>query len=262
VPGSDSCSELGARRRNGDSSMRTAWPRRWWLALPVVLVPTAAVIAVVVRNSGGHSRADADTATRGRTLVQPDRFSRTDCKSGTVIPHEAFELGPRFRGLPRTSESVICTKGLPRAEVSSGTWRPVGYLSVIYGDCNAGEGGCRPPLDVQNWPECARNPRSYEPNPGFRSEPEAEALNPHEPVTLSGTPWIPAQSFEGRTRIEIYAGQTTTVVFATTPKLAREAAETLGKEIALSSPVTDAGRLRALSNQPGNGTKCRTILAK
>jgi hypothetical protein len=113
---------------------------------------------------------------------------------------------------------------------------------------------------VQNWPECAQNPNSYKPNPGFTAEQAATSLNPHEKVTLHSAPLIPALAFENRTRIELYAGKTTVAVFATTVRLAREAAEALGKVIAASVPAKDAAWLRASANQPGDGTACRTIL--
>jgi hypothetical protein len=131
-------------------------------------------------------------------------------------------------------------------------------VSTVYGTCDASEGGCRPPLDIQNAAECARNPNSYKPNPGVPPEPE-EPLFFGEHVRMRSAPWIPDLLFEERTRIELFAGDTTVVVFATDARLARRAGEALAKAIARYAPRSAAARLRADANEPGDGSACRSF---
>jgi hypothetical protein len=233
--------------------------RRWWLVSPLVLVATVITPLLACGSDGpGSARAGADPQPAARR-VDPHQFINAGCAGGAAIPRVAFELGHVFHHLARNSPAVRCTVPHRRAEVASGPWRSVGYLSVLYGDCDASEGGCRLPLEVQNWPECAANPNSYKPNPGFSSKSAATDLNPSEPLVLHNAPWVPARTFEARTRIEIYAGETTVVVFATSARLAREAAETIASLVAASAPAAAAVRLRRSANQPGGGTACRTF---
>ncbi|HWN72524.1 MAG TPA: hypothetical protein VNN15_01820 [Solirubrobacterales bacterium] len=61
---------------------------------------------------------------------------------GSLSPDEMYWLGPYYAGLR--------LEGTP-AETGK---------TYIYGDCELpeGEGGCSPPLEVQNWTSCTRNP--------------------------------------------------------------------------------------------------------
>jgi hypothetical protein len=58
-------------------------------------------------------------------------------------PADLYWLGPYFAGMRMT-----------------GTPAETGYPTYVYGDCELpeGEGGCAPPVQVQNWSACARNP--------------------------------------------------------------------------------------------------------
>ncbi|MGN6557887.1 MAG: hypothetical protein ACTHLH_07720 [Solirubrobacterales bacterium] len=61
---------------------------------------------------------------------------------GSLSPNEMYWLGPYYAGLR--------LEGTP-AETGK---------TFVYGDCELpeGEGGCSPPLEVQNWTSCTRNP--------------------------------------------------------------------------------------------------------
>lgn len=107
----------------------------------------------------------------------------------------------------------------------------VPFTSVVYGDCQAqSEQGCAPPLEIQSWPQCERNLASY------GDSPTDEQLNAHEAVRLGAAPNIPTQSFEDGTRIELYTGQTTIVVFADDPSLAQQAADALAGKATATNP--------------------------
>ena len=75
-------------------------------------------------------------------------------------------------------------------------------VSFIYGDCpRADEGGCAPPLEVQNWPACVRNPSWYS-TQQYGPAPESATIRT-----------VPAAFFEEGTRVEIQTGISTVVIF-------------------------------------------------
>jgi hypothetical protein len=202
----------------------------------------------------------APALAAGRSQVLPGGFVGKDCSAKTAIPRVAYGLGKSFAGLRAEAPESVCTAAInPKVEVASGPRISWGYVSTIYGTCNPIPDGCGPPLDIQSAPECARNPRSYEQNPGFvpsPGEPEepAEAL---PLVKLSPAPWIPASSVENGRRIEIYAGGTTVVIFADDSGLAHRAAEALLRVIARYFPADTHRTLWGEAHQPGNGKDCR-----
>jgi hypothetical protein len=75
------------------------------------------------------------------------------------------------------------------------------FVDFIYGSCDASAGGCVPPLSVQVWAACERNPLSYD---LLQGEQEA-------PVELRG---VPAYFYEGGRRLELSTGASTVVIFA------------------------------------------------
>ncbi|MEA2275798.1 MAG: hypothetical protein QOC78_758 [Solirubrobacteraceae bacterium] len=51
-------------------------------------------------------------------------------------------------GYRLSDASLLCQRTVPV---------PTRYRSRVYGTCSSGEDtGCAPPLEIQNWPECAR----------------------------------------------------------------------------------------------------------
>jgi hypothetical protein len=73
-------------------------------------------------------------------------------RAGAAVsaPNDLYWLGPYFAGMPLTSE--------PEEHR---------YATFVYGDCELpeGEGGCSPPIQIQNWSACARNPLRMGPIP-------------------------------------------------------------------------------------------------
>ncbi len=65
-------------------------------------------------------------------------------------PNDLYWLGPYFAGMRLTS-----------------TPEEHRYATFVYGDCELpeGEGGCSPPIQIQNWSVCARNPLRMGPIP-------------------------------------------------------------------------------------------------
>jgi len=179
------------------------------------------------------------------------------CPAGAPFPPHYFDLGRSFAGLKMTSKREVCSPAPPAgANVVSGPSEAVGYVSVVYGSCKiVSSDGCAPPLNVQSWPECARDPNSYKPS-GALGASEAE-LNPSEAVTIPTAPWIPARAFEGGTRLEIYSGDTTMVVFSGDRRLANEAASSLAGAIARHTGSNRAPQLRSAARQPGDGSTCQ-----
>lgn len=71
-------------------------------------------------------------------------------------------------------------------------------VSFLYGTCSARRGqGCMPPLQLQIWNACERY----------------QALYPFEPDESLEIRGVPAAFYEGKTRLELYSGMTTIVVF-------------------------------------------------
>ena len=73
--------------------------------------------------------------------------------------YRLYWLGRRYGGLPLTG--VTTTRvDVPNAAHSRILRTHSHVVDFTYGECDAGtgdEGGCSPPLDIQNWPACGRN---------------------------------------------------------------------------------------------------------
>jgi hypothetical protein len=75
------------------------------------------------------------------------------------------------------------------------------FVDFIYGTCEApADGGCAPPLSVQVWAACERNPGVYSPVVGQEG-----------PIEVRG---VPAYFYEGGRRLELSTGASTVVIFA------------------------------------------------
>lgn len=105
-----------------------------------------------------------------------------------------YALGEAYGELPLTA--VI------RAFDRSADAPPVraNYVDFVYGTCDSSEGGCAPPLSVQVWAACERNPMVYSPEAGEEA-----------PIEVRG---VPAYFYEGGRRLELSTGTSTVVIFA------------------------------------------------
>ncbi len=118
------------------------------------------------------------------------------------LQYTRYSLGSSFHGLPLTYSAIVCN----RPPGHAGPVVP--FSDVIYGSCKAvSDYGCPAPLEIQSWPQCHRNYSSYSKGPLDR------ALNPSALTRIKALPSLPAAMFDEDTRLELYTGDTTVVVF-------------------------------------------------
>jgi hypothetical protein len=187
----------------------------------------------------------------GISLASQGSREEAPCLKQRHLPaFTAYNLGRKFAGLPLTSVERFCFAPGPRRH-RVGEPAAVAWTSeATYGSCDAREDGCGPPLEIQSWPECDRNFSSY----GVIESPGA--LSPRKSFFLGGSYKIPTAAFGYglTTRLEMYTGQTTVVIFTggvrDAQRLARRAAHALARLIAPKLSGTSAARLRALAVDP------------
>jgi hypothetical protein len=222
----------------------------------IVLGLLAAALPVVAQTV--TASASVRTSHPRRFRVDGRRFSGEGCSARTVVPRIGYDLGARFEGLARNPRDYFCSPAPERQNTESGPLVSYAYVTIIYGTCDFSEGPCSPPLEIQDVPECARNPRSYRHNPGFPPIPGEDHFG--DPLRLPAAPWIPALAFPGGTWVEVLAGRTNVVVYSFDYARAKRAANVLARFIAKrEDPPSSARRLRADANQPGDGSACRTF---
>jgi hypothetical protein len=128
------------------------------------------------------------------------------CTSGDQATNfPVYSLGPSVDGLDVSSITRRCD------DLQTGAPARANYVSYVYGICpQAADGSlesCQAPLEIQTWPGCERSLADY--------QLKAGVPYPHEKLgKLDG---VPAYSFDDGTRVELYTGQATIVIFATDP---------------------------------------------
>jgi hypothetical protein len=179
----------------------------------------------------------------GGTNVQAVASSRATACARLPLPPIEFTLGRAFAGLRRVDHSRRCQQLNALERKAGGV--DTRFTSTIYGDCHAmSDTGCAPPLEIQNWPECARDYRLFEPD-----FPDG-SLTRVRSRALIGKP-IPATQISP-TQIEIYSGPTTVVIFGSTSKRTHEAARALGRRVADATDSSSFSRLRTQAmRRPG-----------
>jgi len=157
------------------------------LAAGVAIVLVAAVVTGVLVSRASSSEA----AARG----EPREAESAAPQSSDDFP--VYFLGESFEGLELT-EAPPPGRGL---------------ASFVYGSCDpTGDTGCAPPLEVQVWPACRRNPSSYELAPGVPM--------PRREDTVRG---VPAAFYEDGLRLELSTGSVTVVIFGEHEQIVRAA---------------------------------------
>ena len=143
-----------------------------------VLLVGAAVIAA---SSSGSPDGQAQ---RGKS-----NFSIAQARSFADYP--LYYAGDDVAGLPL---NYVLRQPINRMQES---------VSFIYGDCTPSpHAGCAPPVEIQIWPACIRNPSIF------------KGPAPYAPVSEAATVrGVPAAFFEGGHRLEIQTGTSTVVVF-------------------------------------------------
>jgi hypothetical protein len=158
--------------------------------------------------------------------------SRLGCTDLAEPPNfTAYSLGLEFQGLPVTAVIRRCDAKYPDPQENI----RANYVSYIYGDCKvtADVDGCAPPLEVQTWPACERSLADYDDGPGG-------VFSPNELGEARG---VPAETFDGDSRVELYTGMSTVVIFGTGKQQALAVIDALRAEptdAPPEAPVADA----------------------
>jgi len=164
----------------------------------------------------------AYVASRGQAGAKPSTAPRSTFSLAAAARFQSFpvyDAGPSVVGLPLVAV-------LRRNDTAN-------YVSFVYGDCRATDDmGCAPPVEVQVWPACLRNPSLYR---------SPRAPTP-EPTVVRG---VPAAFFANDgLRLEIQTGTSTVVVFARSRDEAVSVANALrgvnvpaGRSVALPAPA-------------------------
>jgi hypothetical protein len=136
------------------------------------------------------------------------------CPSAPRPPAFAhYWLGPSFEGLPLRYRDFHCSG----ASTDSYVVMRTNFSSVIYGDCDASDGGCAPPLEIQTWPACDRSFADYDFSPLFFPKPRLRRLR-----------GVPSARFKGGDeRLELYTGDVTVAIWGDGAGRVARAAEAL-----------------------------------
>ena len=170
------------------------------IAAGVAFVLVAALVTGVLLSRASSSEASAQGETPEAESAAPRSFDR----------FPVYYLGESFEGLALTETP-------PAGER---------LASFVYGSCEpTGDTGCAPPLEVQTWPACKRNPSSYELAPGMPM--------PRREDTIRG---VPAAFYEDGLRLELSTGEVTVVIFGEHDQIVRAAQALRGVD---SSPPPD-----------------------
>lgn len=256
------------------------------------LTPGAHTLEVRVIDAAGNA-SEVDWAVV--TGSGDNGVTRTiaDCWTGGTPTTMAFpaiyDLGSVFDSMSLTDVSLGCNPD-PSAVASANSDdvpNTVPFLNMSFGSCTPPvdqlgqqDAGCAAPLDIQLWPECARNEGSYSvptgtdgsdglmANADVALDQLTSSLLPQVQTAVSQEAWVvpssisaalslqlsalPAASYEQGTRLEIYAGNTTIVIFADDPQVANLAAAAISlKVMAAGGTELSAGALA--SNALGGG---------
>lgn len=158
------------------------------LIIAFLLTVTIAGGAVLVRDS----QFAISTPT-----VPPLQGSSSVARAAVFSDFELYNADASYAGLPLTAVDRVDAKPFPGELVRAN------FFTFIYGDCNPSrggstEGGCAPPLQIQIWPACERNPSVYSPD------------EIREPVKVRG---VPGHFYDLGTRLELTTGAATVVIF-------------------------------------------------
>ncbi len=200
-----------------------------------VLLLIASSLPIASAACGSGVPANADPAP---VPAESDRLKRCPAdKESAGFAH--YDLGREFEGLPLVARDRTCVEST--ASEPSGTRQNV--VSYVYGTCDPGAiGRCAPPLEVQTWPLCERNPSKYGLGPA--EVVGVDQTLPHEKVSVRGTQ---ARLF-GTERLELYTDDATVVIFGDpNPQLSSTSAG-IGK--ARAQLLRAAAALRKATSSP------------
>lgn len=175
----------------------------WVAALMVVSAAAAGTLALATAGEKAAEDEAPEVIYQGTTDPKdgessPARLGCTGLEEPTNFT--AYSLGGAVEGEPLTRILRRCDAPYPGEAIRAN------YLSYIYGDCKVvEEEGCAPPIEIQTWPACERSIASYS-DDGIAGDGLLNQL-----VSERG---VPGAHFENGHWVELYAGESTIVVFA------------------------------------------------
>ncbi len=202
--------------------MNTSWfQRSMWLV--VILVGSSVAFAIQASGQPSAQTVQVDNAVGVETgSTSPEHLACTSSNQPANFTY--YSLGSAFDELPLTDVGRICQTPQAGEAVRSN------FTSYMYGTCDTRqEGGCAVPIEVQTWPACERNLADY--------EVQAGVPYPHKMTLTRGTP---SAVFDGGTRLELYTGRSTIVIFGNDPDQVARAAAAVQAEPASESPAASA----------------------
>jgi hypothetical protein len=174
--------------------------------------------------SGSQGGSEAPSATRDWTVQ--NRLPCTDANEPTNFP--VYSLGESIAGHDVSSVIRRCDEPQPDSPGRAN------FVSYTYGVCPELADGtvesCPAPLEIQSWPGCERTLSDYELKPG----------TPYPHDNLGQLAGVPAYAFDGGTRVELYTGTATIVIFSQDPNLIDQAVTAIEREPASTAPSTPA----------------------
>jgi hypothetical protein len=177
-----------------------------FVAIPVVL-------GVVTTARGTGERQASDQGLERHAVTPRGNFELGEAKSFHGFP--LYTVGDSFRGMALNAAVRVNAQRIPGETVRAD------HVTFMYGSCDSvGGQGCLVPLQIQIWNACERNRESYAAGPG------PAAITADESLNVRG---VSAAFYEDFSRLELYSGLGTIVLFADAPNrdLLLEAAKQL-----------------------------------
>lgn len=172
--------------------------------MTVLAVTTVWLLIGLGRAGSASERVDRVVVAQGNTSLAELR---------TFRDFDVFSAGASFQGLRLTAAHRVLSQ-------SSGSGRvEANYVTFLYGSCRIRGGhGCSPPLEIQVWTACERNPSVYD-----WTRTQAAAI---EHRKVRGVPAAYYGAF-GRPRLELSTGRVTIVIFGSSRQQVFRAAGSL-----------------------------------
>jgi hypothetical protein len=155
-----------------------------------LLLGVLAVAALIVASA--HSLLARAASDRAEAPLVRSRGNISPAELRSFDRFPLLYLGHRFEGMPLVAVHRV------DAAPHHGELIREDDVTFIYGACAPAHGNpCMPPLQVQLWNACERHAGSYAVEPEWRGR-------------IRG---VQAAAFDGGTRLELYAGRVTVVLF-------------------------------------------------
>jgi hypothetical protein len=146
-------------------------------------------LALLAYDAGAFTNPSTQRPLTAATVKPKTTFSLEKAKVFEKFP--LYYAGAAFERLPLIAVHRIDAPEVPDEEVRRDD------VSFLYGCTPTSDGGCSPPVQIQIWNACERYPAVY-------------ATEPDETVLVRG---VPAAFYENSTRLELYSGLVTIVIF-------------------------------------------------